>query len=263
MAERKKKWFLKLKKKTNSQRMGSEQYAEIVRKNRVRQSLAQLSLEGVEDQFPVRFAQVLDPSGSPTSMENIALRRLQQSIKQIGVENEDALRRLIEKYTGEKVLTGEIEKSFLFPQSTTVPILSDRNLEPNTTGRLFDISAPLSHKTAQGTAYNIDVHLNSTLHIVRILSEEFGIRANIPAVMKKSPIYNIRDWFKYNLVRELYKQYDYIQDDPNIREEYRNLIKFYLDRRNPNIYLTSGRDYLDMVASTLYGRLLTSYNEME
>jgi hypothetical protein len=240
--------------------MDPSPYLDVVRKDQLEQALARLSLEDIDHQFPIALAEVTSLGGGSTTTEKIALNYLKKFIRQIGMKDKNMMYRLIKQYVGKEIPTAEIEKGFAYPETTAIPILSYEELEPHATGKLFDISNPLSTGTAQGTTYNIEIHPNANLHIVSLLSQAFGIRENIPAVMKKSPIYDPRDWLEYILLLDMIDNYDIIQSNPNFYYDIKELVKKYIDERYPSKYMMADRAELAEEARFLQNYFIEIYN---
>jgi hypothetical protein len=236
-------------------------YYDIVRKDRIEQALAELSLRDVEHQFPVQVARVTPPEGGSSPLSAIAIRRAMEVLEYDTDKVTGTMRQSIESFFGRPIPVEEIAPSYLDPKTQEDPNLLYQRLEPFNKGELFDISTPLG-EGAQGATYDIDIHPNSTLHVVSLLDREKGQTTDIAAVLKKSAIYNYQDWLRYNLLKTILDQYDTIDPKSNEYAVLEELVSKLIDHSGPERYFTGGKEFLRQRIREYEKTFIGEYNDM-
>jgi hypothetical protein len=147
---------------------------QVLQDNRIKQGLAQLSISAIDSQFPayVALLETILPSSNPF-------------IEYINREIQDIT---LERYYPDLTY----RRQYITEETWQLPIHTTPIAKNNYIGNTIYINNVLSAGTTQGTVYNISLYKNSNLHYVQ--------NAPVPAIMKKSPIYNINKWKNYVLM---------------------------------------------------------------
>jgi hypothetical protein len=183
--------------------------------DRVRQVLAQQSLIYVEEQFPIELLYVvLAPKGMYAPFEDIVMQRIIQFSERYDIPEEIRVIIPLTDYV-EPYPLSKISSSY-FGETGGVPSdLKTLDLRPGYVGKTFDISEKIG-EGKEGSTYTIDVHPRITYHVITFLNEAYQVPQQIPAIMKKTPIYRAYNWAAYAFYRNIVAQYDAIQQgDPN------------------------------------------------
>jgi len=204
--------------------------------DRVDQALAELSLSRLEHQWPVE-AVITYPAPNesttlsytypapdtnvpqttvvsvqrPTGM--ISIQQQQQAPATTANPNFFTMGQLIAQQINDIIqqLTMErafpqlrVQSGYLSGYSPDRPEQLDAmNVQAGLSTNILHITKQISSGTAQGTVYGVQVLPNTGLHYVDIFDSAMNIERRVPAVLKKSPIYDPMVWKKYVALTQL------------------------------------------------------------
>jgi hypothetical protein len=231
-------------------------------KNRIEQVLAQLSLQNIKDQFPVSTASISTSKGERVTIEDGALSRIGDVVSAL-----EPIHRKRKRAVGEleemELPLARIAPSYFRLASRAKPKLLSRKLESRYIGKIFDITWPLSTENVRGTLYDVSVHSNATLHRIAVLDKEYGVPRDIPAVLKKSPIYDKRLWVAFNIAKKVSEQRRTGQPDPQLLQDYAILHQEYLLRIGKENIFRMDLSKLETIIKKIYRQLVREYNDMQ
>lgn len=139
-----------------------------------KQALAELSLQNADDQFPIDTKEFTFGDTGLTIREYVNKR-----LSDLTTEGAIPIQTFSPQYLNPALRT-----------MTTPSGLVKEDVVVGTTNSIIDISKQISSGTAQGTVYKVDVHPNASLHYIRTSDAD----EDIPAILKKSPIYDPTLW---------------------------------------------------------------------
>lgn len=176
-------------------------------RDRLEQRLAELGLEKIQHQFPVEIYTIKDGMENKT-LSQLAKDRINDILSGITHDRTITLTELVPDY-----FTQKKKKGIGYPQLKEIPITSGYD------SQIFDIEKSLSEGTAQGTVYKVDIHPSATLHYISNFNPIFGLRSNVPAILKKSPIYDTTDWKRFVALSSMSDMIDRFGSDEILRNK--------------------------------------------
>jgi hypothetical protein len=235
-----------------------------VLQERLEQIFAQLSLQDLENQFPMRVATVESSSiRNPISIEEGAQAHLRNILGKYLGTGPLEIGRIMEWGFRVPLVAEEIVPSYFEPKKTGEPRLKSVGLESGYIGKIFDISRPLSLDTAQGSIYEIRVHPNATLHTITIFDRQYDVPQNVPAVMKKSPIYEEKLWKAYVVLKDALDKYSRLRFDLKAKRRYGDLFVKYGFKTDQDALLASDKKRMERSLRNKYVELSKQYNDIE
>lgn len=208
--------------------------------DRVDQALAELSLSRLEHQWPVEavvtfpapneFAMTSLPPTYPPPEDNgrqgtvvsvqrptgmVSIQPQQPQSLQGGTAKPNLytmgqlvaqqINDIIQQLTMERAFPQlRVQSGYLTGYSSDRPEQLDAmNVQAGLTTDILHITKQVSSGTAQGTVYGVQVLPNAALHYVDIFDTEMNMQRRVPAVLKKSPIYDPLVWKKYVALTQL------------------------------------------------------------
>jgi hypothetical protein len=237
---------------------------EYIARDHIDQILAQLSLSDIDNQYPIRFAVVTSPGSyeERISLEDFGVRHLERILGEYGLPLSTRVRRVFDYPSEQPVIVGEIAPPYL-GKETTVPSkgLKTLDLEPGYVGNMFDITQQISKDTTQGTVYKVDVFPNASLHTVT-LKQTKQVPEQVPAILKKTPIYDEKLWKSYVALQNACQAYDPTQESPFSKAKVRAQISSYTRSEDFSDYADTMEFYC-RAARRVSQKLTDEYDDIE
>jgi serine/threonine protein kinase len=223
-------------------------------RDRVEQSLAELSLEDVDGQFPIDIVTVEQPETKrPITVRNSAIRQVRKNLDVFPLDLQ--------------IPTMRIDPSYFVPKEGT-PVSAIPSFQDGPMQKLLDVVETLSEGTAQGTVYKIAIHPNPSLVNVSVIDRFLGSRDNVMAVMKKSPIYRSYLWLQYVALQNVANAYRTYGGREGVLQNYPDLVNqlatgLMYAKVDPQQVFATNRRQLEQYAENIDSMLRESYDDPE
>jgi hypothetical protein len=194
---------------------GNEQ---ILNQERLAQTLAELSLAYIDSQYPA-FVQLLNTI-PPTNNAYI-----------------DNLNKQLQSISTQSVLPVLTHRpAYFLEYSLDIPIIPANIAINQSIQNIVSIDGQISSGTTQGTVYRVTIQKSN--------QAKYPYNVSVPAVMKKSPIYDLNTWYKY------------VQASNSTQSNAKDFVSLYKQQLNKQYNNKNNPAYVDAIGAVALSKLV-------